>query len=135
MFCSRFSTRPRSRDKTELESSGLAADEPAEERHPGYSGELEALCAELQATLEGLVRGRPSPGQGPLPRLRLLVGLCSACPTNLVSEMRPDLPSCMSQGLPVPTGSGLGLGPPASPEAGQRRVGVTAFQQSSIYRH
>lgn len=105
MFCSHFSTRPRSRDRTEFESSGLAADEPAEEQHPGCSGELEALCTELQAALEGLVRGRPSPGragQGPL--LRLMVGLSVA-------------------GAPGPHGKRI------------RRVGVTAFQQSSIYGH
>ncbi|XP_043778542.1 cyclin-dependent kinase 2-interacting protein isoform X3 [Cervus elaphus] len=45
-----------SRDKIELESSGLAADDAAEKEHPEYSRELEALCEELQTTLDGLAK-------------------------------------------------------------------------------
>lgn len=102
MFCSCFSTWSRSRDKIELESSGLAADDPAEKEHPEYSRELEALCEELQATLESLVRGRPLPGAG-CAQAPSVIPHCpwpgfspssasplvsrSACPTNLVSEM------------------------------------------------
>ncbi|XP_044788848.1 cyclin-dependent kinase 2-interacting protein isoform X3 [Bubalus bubalis] len=43
-----------SKDKIELASSGLASDDCAEKEHPEYSRELETLCEELQATLEGL---------------------------------------------------------------------------------
>uniref|UniRef100_A0A8C3W3Q5 Cyclin dependent kinase 2 interacting protein n=1 Tax=Catagonus wagneri TaxID=51154 RepID=A0A8C3W3Q5_9CETA len=45
-----------SKDRTELEGSSLASAETAEEMHPGYSRELETLCEELQATLDGLMR-------------------------------------------------------------------------------
>ncbi|KAF4018152.1 hypothetical protein G4228_009409 [Cervus hanglu yarkandensis] len=45
-----------SRDKIELESSGLAANDAAEKEHPEYSRELEALCEELQTTLDGLTK-------------------------------------------------------------------------------
>lgn len=45
---------PRSKDRTELESS----DEHAEKTHPEYSKELEELCEQLRATLDGLVRAR-----------------------------------------------------------------------------
>lgn len=57
-----FSILSRSKDETELESSSLAS-ENAEKMHPEYSRELETLCEELQATLDGLVRsGGPQPG-------------------------------------------------------------------------
>uniref|UniRef100_A0A8D1S389 Cyclin dependent kinase 2 interacting protein n=1 Tax=Sus scrofa TaxID=9823 RepID=A0A8D1S389_PIG len=44
-----------SKDETELESSSLAS-ENAEKMHPEYSRELEMLCEELQATLDGLTK-------------------------------------------------------------------------------
>nr|KAF6499504.1 cyclin dependent kinase 2 interacting protein [Molossus molossus] len=43
-------------DKIELESSSPAFDENAEQRPREYSKELEALCEELQATLDGLTK-------------------------------------------------------------------------------
>ncbi|XP_027813229.2 cyclin-dependent kinase 2-interacting protein isoform X2 [Ovis aries] len=45
-----------SKDKIELVSSGLASDDCAEKEHPEYSRELETLCEQLQATLEGLTK-------------------------------------------------------------------------------
>ncbi|XP_057587195.1 cyclin-dependent kinase 2-interacting protein isoform X1 [Hippopotamus amphibius kiboko] len=45
-----------SKDKIELESSSLASDENADKEHPEYSRELEMLCEELQATLDGLTK-------------------------------------------------------------------------------
>ncbi|XP_014646046.1 PREDICTED: cyclin-dependent kinase 2-interacting protein isoform X2 [Ceratotherium simum simum] len=45
-----------SKDKIEVESSSLASNENAEEKHPEYSKELEMLCEELQATLDGLTK-------------------------------------------------------------------------------
>ena len=101
MFCSRFSIWSRSKDKIELVSSGLASDDSAEKEHPEYSRELETLCEQLQATLEGLVRcRRPAPSvrrrpEGLHTSLRDFVCpssasslvSCSACPINLVSEM------------------------------------------------
>uniref|UniRef100_A0A8B9XUT2 Cyclin dependent kinase 2 interacting protein n=1 Tax=Bos mutus grunniens TaxID=30521 RepID=A0A8B9XUT2_BOSMU len=45
-----------SKDKIELASSGLTSDDGAEKEHPEYSRELETLCEELQATLEGLTK-------------------------------------------------------------------------------
>uniref|UniRef100_A0A8D1G446 Cyclin dependent kinase 2 interacting protein n=1 Tax=Sus scrofa TaxID=9823 RepID=A0A8D1G446_PIG len=50
-----FSILSRSKDETELESSSLAS-ENAEKMHPEYSRELETLCEELQATLDGLTK-------------------------------------------------------------------------------
>lgn len=40
----------------ELESSSPASDENTEKVHPEYSKELEMLCEELQATLDGLTK-------------------------------------------------------------------------------
>lgn len=110
MFCSRFSTWSRSRDKIELESSGLAADDAAEKEHPEYSRELEALCEELQTTLDGLVRGRPHPRgrvctnarrRPTLPFARILSvppppplwSLALPAPQTLFPRCCPDLPS------------------------------------------
>uniref|UniRef100_G1PZ79 Cyclin dependent kinase 2 interacting protein n=1 Tax=Myotis lucifugus TaxID=59463 RepID=G1PZ79_MYOLU len=45
-----------SKDKIELESRSPACDENAEQRPREYSAELDALCEELRATLDGLVR-------------------------------------------------------------------------------
>lgn len=54
----------RSKDRTELESS----DGHAEKTHPEYSEELEELCEQLRATLDGLVRARdPAPACSPSP--------------------------------------------------------------------
>ena len=102
MFCSCFSIWFRSKDKIELASRGLASDDGAEKEHPEYSRELETLCEELQATLEGLVRCR-RPGASVrrrpagfhtsllrdfvCPSSTSSVVSCSACPINLVSEM------------------------------------------------
>ena len=87
MFCSRFSIWSRSKDKIELVSSGLASDDCAEKEHPEYSRELETLCEQLQATLEGLVRcRRPAPSVRRRPEglhtslLRLLFGLLLCLP-------------------------------------------------------
>uniref|UniRef100_G3UFH3 Cyclin dependent kinase 2 interacting protein n=1 Tax=Loxodonta africana TaxID=9785 RepID=G3UFH3_LOXAF len=44
-----------SKDKVELESCSPAADKDEEKSYPGYNKELEMLCEELQATLDGLV--------------------------------------------------------------------------------
>ncbi|XP_066200049.1 cyclin-dependent kinase 2-interacting protein [Saccopteryx leptura] len=43
-----------SQDSMELESGSPACEGNAEQRPPGYSKELEVLCEELQATLDGL---------------------------------------------------------------------------------
>nr|KAF6271027.1 cyclin dependent kinase 2 interacting protein [Pipistrellus kuhlii] len=45
-----------SQDKIESESRSLSCDENAEQRPREYSAELEALCEELRATLDGLTR-------------------------------------------------------------------------------
>ncbi|XP_059541852.1 cyclin-dependent kinase 2-interacting protein isoform X1 [Myotis daubentonii] len=45
-----------SKDKIELESRSPACDENAEQRPREYSAELEALCEELRATLDGLTK-------------------------------------------------------------------------------
>ncbi|XP_036887661.1 cyclin-dependent kinase 2-interacting protein isoform X1 [Sturnira hondurensis] len=45
-----------SKDEAELESSSPACDGNAEQRPPGYSAELEALCEELRATVAGLTK-------------------------------------------------------------------------------
>ncbi|XP_027991437.1 cyclin-dependent kinase 2-interacting protein isoform X1 [Eptesicus fuscus] len=45
-----------SQDKIESESRSLACDENAEQRPREYSAELEALCEELRATLDGLTK-------------------------------------------------------------------------------
>ncbi|XP_019494821.1 PREDICTED: cyclin-dependent kinase 2-interacting protein [Hipposideros armiger] len=45
-----------SKYKMELESSSPASDENTEKVHPEYSKELEMLCEELQATLDGLTK-------------------------------------------------------------------------------
>ncbi|XP_059230012.1 cyclin-dependent kinase 2-interacting protein [Mustela nigripes] len=49
-------TRVRSEDKTELQGSSPASGEDAEKTLPEYSKELEALCEELQTTLEALAK-------------------------------------------------------------------------------
>ncbi|XP_049755630.1 cyclin-dependent kinase 2-interacting protein isoform X2 [Elephas maximus indicus] len=46
----------RSKDKVELESCSPAADKDEEKSYPGYNKELETLCEELQATLDGLTK-------------------------------------------------------------------------------
>ncbi|XP_023402317.1 cyclin-dependent kinase 2-interacting protein isoform X2 [Loxodonta africana] len=46
----------RSKDKVELESCSPAADKDEEKSYPGYNKELEMLCEELQATLDGLTK-------------------------------------------------------------------------------
>ncbi|XP_003408656.1 cyclin-dependent kinase 2-interacting protein isoform X1 [Loxodonta africana] len=45
-----------SKDKVELESCSPAADKDEEKSYPGYNKELEMLCEELQATLDGLTK-------------------------------------------------------------------------------
>ncbi|XP_005410806.1 PREDICTED: cyclin-dependent kinase 2-interacting protein [Chinchilla lanigera] len=44
------------RDKAGPESSSLASEDEEEKTHPDYDKELETLCEELQATLEGLTK-------------------------------------------------------------------------------
>lgn len=51
-----FSALSRSKEKVELESSSPASSEKEEKTSQDYSEELEALCEQLQATLDGLVR-------------------------------------------------------------------------------
>jgi predicted transposase YdaD len=48
----------RSKDKIELENNRPASNENDEKTYPEYDTELETLCEELQATLDGLVRPR-----------------------------------------------------------------------------
>uniref|UniRef100_A0A8D2D169 Cyclin dependent kinase 2 interacting protein n=1 Tax=Sciurus vulgaris TaxID=55149 RepID=A0A8D2D169_SCIVU len=45
-----------SKDKIELNSSSPASSGNEEKMHPHYDKELEVLCEELQATLDGLMR-------------------------------------------------------------------------------
>ncbi|XP_003463176.2 cyclin-dependent kinase 2-interacting protein isoform X1 [Cavia porcellus] len=45
-----------SRDKAEPDSSSPASEDDEEKTHPDYDKELETLCEELQATLEGLTK-------------------------------------------------------------------------------
>ncbi|KAL2789478.1 cyclin-dependent kinase 2-interacting protein isoform 2, partial [Daubentonia madagascariensis] len=45
-----------SKDKVQLESSSPASNENEEKTYPEYNEELEMLCEELQATLDGLMR-------------------------------------------------------------------------------
>lgn len=65
MFCCHSSIWSRSQDKIELESRSPACDENAEQRPREYSAELEALCEELRATLDGLVRPEAQPPCSP----------------------------------------------------------------------
>lgn len=51
-----FSALTRSKEKVELESSSPAASEEEVKTKLEYDKGLEALCEELQATLDGLVR-------------------------------------------------------------------------------
>lgn len=51
-----FSILFRNKDKTELDSSSPALKENEEKVCLEYNEELEKLCEELQATLDGLVR-------------------------------------------------------------------------------
>lgn len=74
----------RSKDRTELESS----DGHAEKTHPEYSEELEELCEQLRATLDGLVRARdPAPACSPSPSPGL------AAPRAAVPAPDPGFPS------------------------------------------
>lgn len=108
----------RSKDRTELESSG----EHAERTPLGYSKELDELCERLRATLDGLVRAgdpppprspSPAPGlaapRGPPSLLRTLAFPSAASPGALFLHLSPrggphpsSFGSCVSSGAVSP---------------------------------
>lgn len=148
----------RSKDRTELESS----DGHAEKTHPEYSEELEELCEQLRATLDGLVRARdPAPACSPSPSPGLAAPRAAfpapdpgfpsvALLPHLAPQCGPRPSSFWSRGprqfhpLPGPTASTSGpCGPLALScvhsvppgETARGRVAVAVFQQRFVCGH
>nr|XP_042091466.1 cyclin-dependent kinase 2-interacting protein isoform X6 [Ovis aries] len=111
-----------SKDKIELVSSGLASDDCAEKEHPEYSRELETLCEQLQATLEGLLKGRTKIDQAGS-------GL-----RTLISPIRDALKGCLTQAwMSVPTtlATTCGRNSSSQPDTG---MGFTHLKRRPKYR-